>query len=97
MKGDKTNERLIILFLGAISVACILAIVVLLAVNGDSRVDALVTIASLCAGALASRVSQSGTPKPPVEDYDYSMIGRAATKGLIAEAIRQLGEGDERG
>lgn len=62
--------------------------------------EALVTIACLTAGALASRISQkeagvSGEDKVEVHndsvDDEFAVIGRAATKTIIAEAMRQMG------
>lgn len=98
---NKDNERLIIVFLGAISILCLIGIVVTEAFGGSSN-DALLTIGSLAAGALASRVSAKsdagmGTDvgvqdraKPDDEDSEFAVIGRAATRSMVAEAMRAM-------
>lgn len=99
MKGVSTgedkasSERIIILMLGVISAVCILGIILLEVFNHSGQSQALQTIASLCVGALASRISQQLTKETKQED-DLSVIGRAATRSIIAQAMRQLGDDD---
>ena len=85
------SERTIILLLGLISAVCIVGIILLEVTNHTGQNDALQTIASLCVGALASRISQQIKSESKQED-DLSVIGRAATRSIIAQAMRQLGE-----
>lgn len=90
-----SDERLIISFLGGLSVLCIVGIIVLDVTGKAESNDALLTIGSLCAGALASRISQKkeepGT-SVAVEDGDdqFAELGRAATRQIVAEAMRQM-------
>ena len=89
VKRVRGDDSLIILFLGMLSGICIFGIVVLQVAGQQGSSDALQTIASLCVGALASRISQSGKEEEP---DDFAVLGRAATKGIIAEAMRQMAD-----
>ena len=85
------SERLIITLLGLISAVCITGIILLEAVGNQGQNDALQTIASLCVGALASRISQQ-VQREEKPDDDLTVIGRAATRSIIAEAMRQISD-----
>ena len=93
-------ELTVILFLGAISAGCIFGVVVLEGFNKGGQSETLQTIASLCVGALASRITQSGAVMKPHseggEDADLTIIGRAATRSMIAQAVKQLAEGEKK-
>lgn len=100
------DDRLVIMGLLGIVFFCLLGIVVEDILKAASN-DALLTIGSLAAGALAGRISQKATAsvppdtrtaveirdsaRPPVGEDDFAVIGRAATKSIIAEAMRQMG------
>ena len=88
--GKAQSERMIIMLLGLISAVCIIGIIALEISNHPGQNDALQTIASLCVGALASRISQAVQKEDKQED-DLAVIGRAATRSIIAEAMRQMG------
>ena len=90
MTDKAYSERLIIFLLGLISAVCILGIILLEVFGHTSQNDALQTIASLCVGALASRISQQ-VQKEEKRDDDLAVIGKAATRSIIAEAMRQMG------
>lgn len=105
-KEEGSNERLIVQILGGIVLICLGGIIAEdIFVNGGTN-DALLTIGSLAAGALASRISQkdqTGNVGSRVEiqdqahgrrndEDDFAVIGRAATKSIIAEAMRQMGQ-----
>lgn len=91
-REQRSDERLIIVFLGAIASVCIVGIIVLDAVGDGLSSDALLTIGSLCVGALAGRISQQGRPAiGGVADQDaYEIIGHRLTKQVIAEALRNM-------
>lgn len=101
---NKDNERLIIVFLGSISILCLIGIVLADLVGGDGGAnDALLTVGSLAAGALASRVSaksdagtgmdvamQDRAAPDADENSEFAVIGRAATRSMVAEAMRAM-------
>lgn len=104
-KGRTTDERVIILVLAGIAFLCLVGIIAEDLAGVEGANDALLTIGSLSVGALASRISQKtggdqytttdvvvkDVPRTdPLED-DFAVIGRAATKSIIAEAMRQMG------
>lgn len=86
---EGSNDRLILIFLGATALVCIVGIVVLAVVTVDSQ--PLVAIASAAVGALATKITgREMRPERDAED-DFAILGRAATKSIIAEAMRQMG------
>lgn len=95
MSERSDEERLIILFLGGIAAVCIGGIIVLEALAGGAKSEALLTIGSLSVGALAGRISAKGESGRSHHDGDgetdaFEIIGRAATKRLIEDALRKL-------
>lgn len=96
--SKQNDERMIVLFLGCIAVVCIVGIIALEAFAGGTQSDALLTIGSLCVGALASRftgysgggrhASQRSTDDPDQDAFE--IIGRAATKQIINDALRKM-------
>lgn len=90
-REDDNNDRLTLFFLGLVAVVCILGVVVL----AFFRVDAqpLVAIAGAAVGALATKITQTTNyeSRHSSEDDDFAILGRAATKNIIAEAMRQMG------
>lgn len=92
MVTGKSDETLIIYLLGGISIICIICIAVL-ALFGGEKNDALNTLGSLCVGALASRISQQGKANGRASDDEaLEILGRAATKKIIADALRRMEE-----
>lgn len=91
---QRGEETLIILFLGGIAAVCITGIILLEAVAGGAQSDALLTIGSLSVGALAGRIANRGrgSDSDGMSEGDdaFEIIGRAATKRLIADALRNL-------
>lgn len=89
--GDRNNDRLTLWLLGILSVICIFGMVVLAIVKVDSQ--PLVAIAGAAVGALATKLTGSNTPprRDGNDDDDFAILGRAATKNIIAEAMRQMG------
>lgn len=89
----ENNDRLILLFLGSVAIVCIMGIVVLAAFKVDAQ--PLVAIASAATGALATKITgRSGGNYNNDQDDDFAILGRAATKSIIAEAMRQMGAGE---
>lgn len=86
-----SNDRLILLFLGLTAITCIIGIIALAVVRVDAQ--PLVAIASASVGALATKViGVSGGGRQTGDDEDdFAILGRAATKSIIAEAMRQMG------
>lgn len=89
-REDQNNDRLTLLFLGIVSVVCILGVVVLSIFKVDSQ--PLVAIAGAAVGAMATKITSSTNyERNTSEDDDFAILGRAATKNIIAEAMRQMG------
>jgi len=86
---EGSNDRLILTFLGATAMVCIVGIVVLAVVKIDAQ--PLVAIASAAVGALATKITGRDLTKNSDSDDDFAILGRAATKSIIAEAMRQMG------
>lgn len=86
------SDRIILIFLGLVALVCIAGIVVLAATHVDAQ--PLVAIASASVGALATKISNSAVAEQfnrRQEEDDFAILGRAATKSIIAEAMRQMG------
>lgn len=108
-RDQPSDDRLVIIVLAAVGLVCIVGVIMLRALKVEGSDEALVTIGSLAVGALASRISQQekgGGKGSDVEvedaphkrrqddmEDDFAVIGRAATKQIIAEAMRQMGSG----
>ena len=94
MSERSDEERLIILFLGGIAAVTIGGIIVLEALAGGAKSEALLTIGSLSVGALAGRISAKDSGRSRHDGGDepdaFEIIGRAATKRLIEDALRKL-------
>lgn len=87
--SDRSNDRLILEFLGLTALICIVGIVVLAVSSVDSQ--PLVAIASAAVGALATKITGRETKPERDSEDDFAILGRAATKSIIAEAMRQMG------
>lgn len=91
-RGD-SNDRIILIFLGVMAVVCVAGIVVLDLMKADAQ--PLVGIAGAAVGALATKITQNPSfPQESTED-EFAIIGRAATKSIIVEAMRQMGANKE--
>lgn len=100
MSRQSNQEQTIISLLGMISIGCIVGVIVLEGMGKGGQSEALQTIASLCVGALASRITQQVSTATKnnnnsQEDADYVIIGRAATRSMIVQAVRQLAESEK--
>lgn len=84
------NDRLILIFLGLVACVCITGIVILAIFKVDAQ--PLVAIASAAVGALATKITgYAGGNYQRDDEDDFAILGRAATKSIIAEAMRQMG------
>lgn len=90
-QNGSENDRLILLFLGITAMVCIVGIVVLAVFKTDAQ--PLVAIASAAVGALATKITGrgGGNEQQNNNEDDFAILGRAATKSIIAEAMRQMG------
>jgi hypothetical protein len=89
-REDANNDRLTLVFLGVVAVVCILGVVMLAVFHVDAQ--PLVAIAGAAVGALATKITQSSNDsRQSSEDDDFAILGRAATKNIIAEVMRQMG------
>lgn len=88
-KEDGANDRLILIFLGMAALICIAGIVMLAVLNVDAQ--PLVAIASAAVGAMATKITGRDFRSDRDSDDDFAILGRAATKSIITEAMRQMG------
>lgn len=86
------NDRLILILLGTAALICIIGIVVLAVLKVDAQ--PLVAISSAAVGALATKITGRDMMHGGGDDDDFAILGRAATKSIIAEAMRQMGAGE---
>lgn len=91
--GGNSNDRLILLFLGSSALVSIIGLTVLAVFKVDAQ--PLVAIASAAIGAMATKVTRGssgdGSSRHSKDEDDFAILGRAATKSIIAEAMRQMG------
>lgn len=82
--------------LAGIAILCIVGYIALAVAKVDPGVlTPLIAIGSAAVGAISNsiRTSSKGPGDGPKEDDEMAIIGRAATKSIIAEAMRQMGGG----
>lgn len=96
-RARRDSDVTIIIFLGSTVLVCIIGIIVLSFSNTPTDTQPLVAIASGCVGALATKITQDGrgADEPPAaktndEDALATIVGRAATRSVIAEMMRQM-------
>lgn len=92
--NESNNDRLTLWLLGILSFLCIIGMVVLAIFKVDSQ--PLVAIAGAAVGALATKLTGANNAqrRQNTDDDDFAILGRAATKNIIAEAMRQIGAKD---
>lgn len=97
MAKRRDSDITIIAFLGSTVLVCIAGIVAMSIARTDQDTQPLVAIASAAVGALATKITQGGAPdehaKQPDANNDDALatiVGRAATRSVIAEMMRQM-------
>lgn len=97
-RARRDSDVTIIIFLGSTVIVCIVGIIVMSVANQGADTQPLVAIASAAVGALATKITQESSAKPTAEqnatqnddDALATIVGRAATRSVIAEMMRQM-------
>lgn len=94
-RARRDSDVTIIIFLGSTVLVCIIGIIVMSVANQGADTQPLVAIASAAVGALATKITQeSGGKQEEAQGQDddalATIVGRAATRSVIAEMMRQM-------
>lgn len=89
------ENKLSILVLGGITAILMIGVIVLASVSADpSTTQPIIALAGVSLGALSNELRQDIRPIRAFDD-DLTILGRAATKSIITDALRQIADKDD--
>lgn len=89
------ENKVSILVLGGITAILMIGVIVLASLKIDaSTTQPIIALAGVSLGALSNELRQDTHPSRSYDD-DLTILGRAATKSIITDALRQIAEKDD--